>query len=157
MENASKALIISAEVLLGVILLTLMIFAFRAMGTFSDTVDKNIQMKMVSEFNAQFEPYKQDGKKDKITAQDIITMGNAAKQYNEQMGMIKIQVKITGVSASYQNAHKLDDETAYEFIKTYSTKTSEGGAISEIQYFTCTQMNYDKDTGKVNQIVLKKR
>ena len=131
MENASKALIIAAEILIGVLLLTLMVFMFHAMGTFSKTVD--------------------------ITVQDIVSMGNLAKQYNEKMGNEQLQIMVTGVSAKYRYVHKLNDEQTYDFIKDYSTVTrNEGGQrIDEVLHFECTEMTYDNETGKINRIVLK--
>lgn len=154
MENASKALIIAAEILIGVLLLTLMVFMFHAMGTFSKTVDDNIETKNVSEFNINFEKYR--GKSD-ITVQDIVSMGNLAKQYNEKMGNEQLQIMVTGVSAKYRYVHKLNDEQTYDFIKDYSTVTrNEGGQrIDEVLHFECTEITYDNETGKINRIVLK--
>ena len=152
MENASKALIIAAEVLLGVILLTLMVFMFRAMGAFSDAVDKNIETKNVNEFNAPLEKYR--GRTD-ITAPDIITMGNYAKQYNEKMGTTKLTVNAK-IGSKTISVHQLDDsnEEQYEFINNYSTDTTNGE--SKIVYYKCTQMTYDEETGRINKITLEK-
>lgn len=142
MENASKALIIAAEVLIGVLLLTLMVFAFRAMGSFSDSVDKNIEMKNLSEFNTKFEIYR--GRTD-LTAQDVITIGNLAKNYNRESDSIQVTVNVNGTDSKYENVHRLSDTDTYEFIKTYSANT-----------FKCENMEYNKTTGKIQKITLKK-
>ena len=154
MENTSKALIMAAEILIGVLLLTLMVFLFYAMGTFSKTVDENIETKNVSEFNINFEKYR--GKTD-ITAQDIISMGNLAKQYNAQMENEQLQILVTGVSAKYRYVHTLKDEETYNFIYDYSmvARTVEGKRVEEVRHFACTEMIYNKDTGRINRIVLK--
>lgn len=141
MENASKALIIAAEVLIGVLLLTLMVFAFRAMGSFSDSVDKNIEMKNLSEFNTKFEIYR----KNDLTAQDVITIGNLAKKYNRESDSIQVTVNVNGTDSKYENVHRLSDTDTYEFIKKYSANT-----------FECENMEYNKTTGKIQKITLKK-
>lgn len=151
MENASKALIYAGEILLGVLLLTLMVFMFHSAGTFSDTVDKNIEEKQISEFNAPLEKYR--GRTD-ITAQDVITMGNYAKQYNEDIGSIKIKVIVNNVDSKYKNAYTLgnNSDLVYEFINKYSYDDSK----KEIIYFKCEQMTYDEETGLIKEIKIKK-
>ncbi len=144
MENASKALIISAEILLGVLLLTLMVYAFHAMGSFSDTIDKNIETKNVAEFNTKFERFQN---KD-LTAQDIVTMINLAKQHNEKMEAEAVTILLNGGKLQL---NKYTEKELNDFIQSNSFKSND-----EIQYFTCIQMNYNKETGKINQIVLKK-
>lgn len=145
MENASKALIIAAEVLIGVLLLTLMVFLFHSMGTFSDTVDKNIETKNINEFNVKFENY---CKKNILTAQDVITIGNLAKRYNEQSENIQVTVLVAGVESKYNRIYNLTDELSYEFIKQYS---NENNAI-----FECQSIHYNETTGKIDKIQLKK-
>lgn len=151
MENASKALIYAGEILLGVILLTLMVFLFQAAGSFSDKVDKNIETKVINEFNAPLEKYR--GKTD-ITVQDIVTIGNYAKQYNEQIGEVKLKVIVYNVESKYMLAHILSDNKnqQYEFIQKYSNDIN----TSEIVYFECIKMNYSEETGRINIIELKK-
>lgn len=154
MENASKALIYAGEILVGVLLLTLMVFLFQSLGAFSDTVDKNIETKNINEFNAPLEKYRE--RKD-ITAHDIITMGNYAKQYNEKMQSERLKVIVQGVESKFINAHKFNEEQKqYEFIEKYSTKL-ENAQTGErkIIYFECTQMTYDEETGRINEIRLK--
>ena len=107
MENASKALIIAAEVLFGVLLVTVGLFIFRAMGDFSDTVEDNIEQTVIRQFNAQYEEYL--FKHDKLTAQDVVTLGNLAKNYNDYRGEIAITVKVNNVESKFVNAHALTD------------------------------------------------
>lgn len=142
MENASKALIIAAEVLLGVLLLTLMVFAFRGAATFSQTVDKNIETKNLQEFNNQFEKFKEQKT---LTAQDVISIGNIAKEYNNKIEQEHIKVTVTGVESKYSRANQLSDESTYTFIETYSQNS-----------FAIDSMQYNENTGKIQKITLKK-
>lgn len=154
MENASKALIYAGEILVGVLLLTLMVFLFQSLGTFSGTVDQNIETKNINEFNAPLEKYR--GRKD-ITAHDIITMGNYARQYNEKIESKKLKIIIEDVDSQYIYAHDFkDQEKQSKFIEKYSTYEDEETREIKIIYFECKQMTYDEETGKINKIIVKK-
>ena len=145
MENASKALMLAAEVLLGVLLLTLMVFAFQELRNFSDTVNENIQAKTIAEFNAQFTKYEA---KTNLTAQDVITIGNLAKNYNESQESVQIRVLVQGVEARFSNAHTLTQSQVYEFINQYSMENK--------VYFECVSVHYNDETKKIDQVNLKK-
>jgi hypothetical protein len=147
MENASKALIMAAEILLGVLLLTLMVLAFRAFGAFSETVDTNIQKKLVSEFNVDFEKYRGETT---ITAQDVISIANLAKEYSKSG--YDVIVSVLSVESKYKNPYLLKDEDTYKFIQQYSYDST----TNDIIYFECQSIEYDEETGRVNKIVIKK-
>lgn len=147
MENASKALIIAAEIMIGVLLLTILVVAFRAYGNFSDVINQNIETKTASEFNTKFEIY--NGRKD-LTAQDVITIGNLAKEYNGTEGArMTIVVVVSGVEAKYTNIHQLSDEETYKFIDQYSLKNK--------TYFECQKIQYNETAKRVDKVWLKKR
>ncbi len=148
MENASKALIISAEILIGVLLLTFLVFMLNSMDTFSQTVNSNIETKNVNEFNSQFETY---NGRNNLTAQDVITIGNLARNYNNteegQETKNKIIVYLQGTESKYANVHTLNDEQTYEFIEKYSVENK--------ATFECQITAYSENTKKVNRIQLK--
>lgn len=84
MENASKALLIAAEVLLGVLIITVLVYAFTSGNAFSESYGETMDTQAIQEFNVQFEKYM--GRKD-LAAQDIITVANLAKKYNIKRGL----------------------------------------------------------------------
>ena len=92
-----------------------------------------------------------------ITAQDIITMGNYAKQYNENIGTIKLTVN-ANIGNKNISVHLLKDNKneQYEFIQNYSTVTDLQTNETKIVYYECTQISYDEETGRINAIKLKK-
>ena len=146
MENVSKALIIVAEILIGVLLLTLMVFLFRSAGDFTGTVEDNIKVKNNNEFNTKFEQYRD--RKD-LTPQDVISIANLARSNNQLDNReVTITVTVTGVESQYTNAHTLTDEKAYEFIQKY--------AIQNNVYFECQNIHYHEEIGKIDKIILKK-
>ena len=54
MENASKALIMAAEILLGVMIISIGVYIFNSMGEFSANTSKKIEDVSLSQFNNQF-------------------------------------------------------------------------------------------------------
>lgn len=78
MENASKALIMAAEILFGVILLTIFVIAFSAWQNMADGINENIELTKVQEFNSKFEVYMDK----ELTAYDIVTIVNMVNEFN---------------------------------------------------------------------------
>mgnify|MGYP001027646406 CR=1 FL=1 len=91
MENASKALLISAEVLIGIILASLMVFLYVTMSSWGRGIEENINIKEVYEFNAKFTVYDQ---REDLTAQDVVSIINLAKNYNEKYEGINFKIDI---------------------------------------------------------------
>lgn len=96
MENASKALIIAAEIMFGVILLTMFLLMYFAWSNFSGTVDNNLRDVEINKFNSQFQVY--NGRND-LTAHDVITIMNLAEEYNKKVeNDPAYTITVTGVS-----------------------------------------------------------
>lgn len=79
MENASKALIMAAGVLIGMILLSLMVYMFMSFAQTSAEIHKGQDENRLNEFNSQFTAY--EGKEG-ITIHDIVTVANLATENN---------------------------------------------------------------------------
>lgn len=79
MENASKALIMAAGVLIGILILSLAVYLFVSFGTTSKELHKEIDEQRIQQFNNQFTSYE---KKDDITIHDVITVANLATENN---------------------------------------------------------------------------
>lgn len=82
MENASKALIMAGGVLIGMLIISVMIFVFRKAGQLSSEYDTQLSDSELVKFNSQFELY---AKKDN-TYFDVITVSNLAYSVNNQNG-----------------------------------------------------------------------
>lgn len=80
MENASKALLMAAGVLIGILILSLAVYLFFNFASTSSELHKEIEINQINQFNAQFTQY--EGKSD-ITFYDIITITNLARDNNE--------------------------------------------------------------------------
>lgn len=84
MENASKALLMAAGVLIGILILSLAVFLFANFGAASAEAHKQNEENQIEQFNVQFTAYQ--GRTD-ITIHDIVTVANLAKSTNQSFGL----------------------------------------------------------------------
>ena len=89
MENASRALLMAAGVLVGVLLLSLAVYLFTIFGNFGSEMMTQMNEKNISEFNAQFIKYQSYQDENGVwqnlcRAQDVVTIANLAKENNNQ-------------------------------------------------------------------------
>ena len=102
MENASKALIMAAGVLLGVMLISFAVYLFSVFGDYSGEVQSQMEVRRVEAFNTQFtkyygseqreNPYDSNSEKSYdgpilCTTQDVVTIANLAKDSNTSYGV----------------------------------------------------------------------
>lgn len=83
MENATKALIMAAAVLIGVMILSLAVYLFMYLGSYAEGVENQNRENQISQFNSQFLSYQG---KEGLTIYDVITIANMAKDYNKANG-----------------------------------------------------------------------
>ncbi len=91
MENASKALLMAAGVLMGILVLSLIVYIY---ATFSDSTQKNMEQMKLNEtvaFNSKYLAY--DGRED-LTCYDILNIANMAIKDNEDDEYPPISVQI---------------------------------------------------------------
>jgi hypothetical protein len=84
MENANKALIIAGGTILGIMILSLMVYLFRAGGRVSQSIDDKQIYYNIQRFNQQFENFAGDDKENNIS--DVITLINLAVDANKDVG-----------------------------------------------------------------------
>lgn len=130
MENSSKALIMAASILIGVLILSLMSYLFLFMSDYASKVEENLYAKEIYEFNAQFNEY--DERED-LTAQDVTTIVNLVNNYNSKFEQGKNDpqaIKLTGLSQDKIN-NILNNNL--ETIKIYKCKIKYGNEkVSQI-------------------------
>ena len=150
MENASKALLIAVEVLIGILLLSLTVYLINMAQNFSEQIDGNIETRIIQEFNAKFEAYNH---RNDLTPQDIVTLSNIVKDYNSRDNVYKtIKINISGVNKYKAKIEQgLTKDKAIEFMTEYAPQVN--GDIVKQTRFTCV-MNYDSDNGNINYITL---
>ena len=84
MENASKALIITAGMLITILILTLAAYIFSTMGKYSDRTTAIIEANSVNKFNNDYLIY---DRRNDLTIQDVITIVNTANNSNNNYGL----------------------------------------------------------------------
>lgn len=99
MENMTKALEIAASVLIGVLILSLLVFGYNQIREQKNIEQKNEKASQLSRFNINFESYA----KDTVYGSEILSLANEVINYNERKAVdgyqeIELEVKIsTGV------------------------------------------------------------
>lgn len=81
MENASRALLMAVGVLIGILVLSLIVYLVSTFGNYSAQVHKEVATNQLAQFNSQFSKF--DGKND-VTIYDILTLANLARENNEK-------------------------------------------------------------------------
>lgn len=137
MENASKALIMAAEILFGVILLTIFVIAFSAWQNMADGINENIELTKVQEFNSKFEVYMDK----ELTAYDIVTIVNMVNEFNYP----------DGYDNDYGN--NKDDIEKIEIVpqklpKEITDNTSNFIKDNNGKRYKITQIEYNEQTAK---------
>ena len=80
MENASKALMIGASVLIGILILSLGVYLFIFFSNYVGNAQEQMSASELAEFNDKYMKY--DGKSN-LTIQDVITVKNLALENNK--------------------------------------------------------------------------
>lgn len=128
MENSSKALLIIAEVMVGVLLLSLVAALFFLFDNYQQKTQENINSRELHEFNARFQAYEEK----ELTPQDVLTIFNIVNEYNLKFDGEEV-VSIKGITKSKvkNNSEFLNTTTRYE-IPEQGLKYGKDGKIYEI-------------------------
>ncbi len=139
MENASKALLMAAGVLVGIMVITIGVILYTTFSNLGKSTIEQMEMDKIAEWNETYLKYygtnivKKDEKEIQqpisVTAHDIITLANHANQnnikyevqgqsgYNQNTFYVQVQV---GKDANFE---KKTEEQKNEFLKSNNMKT----------------------------------
>ena len=164
MENASKALIMAASVLLGVMIISIGVALFNSFSNFGADTTAKIQEKQISEFNNNFLKYygkitKTEGNKTiieniKVTAHDIVSIANLAKKNNEAYEIAdkkKYDDTTYYIQVNFKNTQlELKDENYYtDFLKKNLLQDNQ----IDNKYFMCSEVHISSITKRVTYIM----
>ncbi len=149
MENATKALIMAAAILISVAVLSLAGFLVVSMGSYASTVEKENEKNQLAQFNSQFTQY--NGKE--VTIHDAITIANLAKENNNKYDLdssdagrgsfyIRVQIKPNSSTTLIRNFEdKASDfsKDSEKMNKEIIIEKDENGKIKIVktQKYTC--------------------
>ena len=110
MENASKALLMAAGVLLGVLLLSIMIYVFRQGSRVNQTYDQKQITNQLELYNSKFEYYD----KDNNTVMDVISLVNLAFDINkdtnfDSSNVVQIEIEVGGKTFVLPNTDSITE------------------------------------------------
>ena len=173
MENASKAILIAGGMLLGVVLLGLMVYLFRAGAGLGQAYDSKSEQEEILSFNSEVEKYVIS---EEILPQDIVSLANFVynnNRKNEFNTSVSIAVEVRAESGKIYKILPTDtlksncfldnsnnNFSFAEFLKKYTEKvesTDEYGRTIMVDKYKIelVSMNYNKTTGRINKIVYK--
>lgn len=163
MENASKALIMAASILLGVMIISVGVALFNTFSEFAKSTTERIEESKISEWNNRYTKYhgtitvEENGKvKVKpipVTAHEIISLANHAIEnnknyeletqngYNENTYYVQVQV------GKVENFEKLDDQAKNKFLQENSLTDD-----NETKYYMCDFYEISNVTKRVMYI-----
>lgn len=121
MENASKALLMAAGVLIGLLVLSLMVYLFVSFGSNSKILYEQIQTDRIGQFNSQFTAYEN---KEGVTIYDVITAANLATENNKYYQLSK---KAIGINPEYS------DYYVAVILQGSSIEYGEGNSSNDVQ------------------------
>lgn len=125
MENASKALLIAAGVLVGVIIFAIFVYEMSYVAATSAQTDERMKEEKIQEFNVQFTSYADRGEdgyyydsltgkgKDSISIQEFATLYNTIKEWNLNNPSEIITLDIGFTTGSIRNIYGKPKLTDY--------------------------------------------
>lgn len=177
MENASKALIIAAEVLVGLMIISIAVYLFNEMGRYSAETTQTIEDRQIAQFNEQFLKYygtitttDSDGNVTyqgarPCTIHDIVGLANLAKQSNIANGYAEDYVENhpdtnpSDYSSYIQIKLRSDTSNTINNLETYTSKQltelikeNDVDENGETIYFECTAYYVGTVTKTVNYL-----
>ena len=149
MENASKALIMAASMLLSIMVISIGIVLFRSFsGSGADIINK-IEQTQINEFNNQF--YKFESQDGGLSAYDVVTITNIAKENNKKYDLTEKDYGTSNyvrVMLEKQYFETLSNDQLIQFLKTFVNNN-----MTDKYYISYIELN---PIGRVNLVELKK-
>lgn len=167
MENASKALIMAASILVGVMIISIGVALFNSFSDFGKSTLNKVEDAKISEWNNNYLKYygkiihtDEKGKEYEspieVNAHDIVSVSNNAKQNNKNYELEKqnydensyyVQVQVEKDS----HFEAKTDEEKNEFLKQNSLVKNEDNTFST-KYYMCTEIKISSVTKRVMYI-----
>ena len=132
MENSTKALLIAGGILLGILTITALTVMIANSAKLQKAQYDKEDVEKLAKWNAEWEAYN----KSYLYGAEVLTVVKKAQQNNSEYSNTKYHVNVTLAGVSESN------------IEAYleATKTN---------IFSCIDIDYDKDTGRVNKMIFK--
>lgn len=174
MENATKALLIASGVLIGMMIISLGVYLYGALGNYVSETQEQMKINENNKFNTQFFKYINmtedlsgteilEGKKYKkdfnLTIQDVVTAANLAYENNREHGLGEGETADANENSLYVRVNvKINGTTQVNSIeKDINIKASDWLSQDNGYSYKCTNLDVklsDK-TGRIYEINFK--
>lgn len=146
MENASKALIMAGGGLVGVLVLSLMVYLFVDFGSTSAQINAQNKQNQLAQFNSKFAVYED---KEGLTIYDVITVVGYAKENNKYYEDNESNQIIV-----YLQNKQIQNNTQEQYNDLI--QTDKNSMTTELPQYTCKILSYNSD-GRVKEIKFNKK
>ena len=149
MENSTNALLMAAEILIAVLVLSFLSFLIITFGSFSKNMNAKMTESQIAEFNNQFLPF---SNRTNITAQEIASIINFAKQANDRNELkrndkseyyVRIYIDSREFFNDYTNSEYLYEHGISDVIEEFIENNNE-------YYFSCNAKVVSKINNEIN-------
>lgn len=150
MENASKALLMAAGVLMGVVILSLAAYLFVTFSSSADDVKSEIANNQLNKFNSQFLAYEQ---REDLTVYDILTAVNLAENNNKyyQLEPGDTNYITVKVNNSVVNSTDIEKKIKPESLEKEGEMKEDNLGGKSLKNYRCNVLLSDI-TGRVNAV-----
>ena len=150
MENASKALLMAAGVLMGVVILSLAAYLFVTFSSSADDVKSEIANNQLNKFNSQFLAYEQ---REDLTVYDILTAVNLAENNNKyyQLEPGDTNYITVKVDNSVVNSTDIENKIKPESLEKEGEMKEDNLGGKSLKNYRCNVLLSDI-TGRVNAV-----
>lgn len=146
MENASKALIMAGGILVGVLILSLMVYLFADFGSTSAQINAQNKQNQLTQFNSKFSAYED---KEGLTIYDVITVAGYAKENNKYYeGNQSNQIIV------YLENKQIQDNTQEQYKQLIQTERTQ--MAPDLPTYSCKIISYNP-VGRVKEIKFSKK
>ena len=166
MENATKALLIAAGVLIGIIILSIGVYLYSGISSYMSRTQDEIENNAIYKFNTQFLKY-QTVEGEELSFQDVVTAANIAYENNYEGELIDegyvgdgnsnyVQVDIKG----YVNPNSGDEVNTlysnFERIVGDSVQLAEWLKYNYSLKYKCNTIEISTESKRVYRILFEK-
>lgn len=146
MENASKPLIMAGGILVGVLILSLMVYLFADFGSTSAQINAQNKQNQLTQFNSKFSAYED---KEGLTIYDVITVAGYAKENNKYYeGNQSNQIIV------YLENKQIQDNTQEQYKQLIQTERTQ--MAPDLPTYSCKIISYNP-AGRVKEIKFSKK
>lgn len=158
MENASKALLMAAGILISILIISLAVYLFITFGALSSDIHKKNQETQLTQFNEQFTSYANISQG--VNIYDIITMANLAKENNANYELTSADAGENSyyIRVDFLNIYNFENKDQSEYneqIKQHSSYSNYNASLDKLQQKTYNcKVDISSKTGRVYKVTI---